>query len=259
VPAQPDEEPHAFFKAQAYVLGQRIGEMHRAFFNGRGDPAFEPERVTPEDVTQWKAAILLEARQTMEELRRRLPELPEAVAAQAEELLRSAPQLEQRIADFALDTGGLMKTRYHGDLHFGQLLLVQNDFIILDFEGEPTRPIEERRRKHSPLRDVAGMLRSASYAAYAALMRSMADHAERQDSVRAALFEWESSAVGAAMQGYRDSVAGLASVPETPGQMQALIDLLVIEKALYELRYEMGNRPDWLPIPIAGLKGILNR
>jgi len=259
VPAQADEEPHAFFKAQAYVLGQRIGEMHRAFFQGGGDPAFEPEPVTQQDVAQWKDAILSEARQTMDELRRRLPGLPEAVAAQATDLLQSAPRLEQRIAGFALDAGGLMKTRYHGDLHFGQLLLAQNDFIILDFEGEPTRPIEERRRKHSPLRDVAGMLRSASYAAYAALMRSMADHAERPESVRAALVEWEESAVGAAMQGYRNSVSGLASVPGNPAEMQALIELLVVEKALYELRYEMGNRPDWLPIPMAGLKGILNR
>jgi maltose alpha-D-glucosyltransferase/alpha-amylase len=258
-PEQPEEvEPHAFFKEQARVLGQRIGEMHWAFFRAGDDAAFKPEPTTQADVAEWKGGILREAQETMAELARRLPDLPDAVRAQAAELIASAPQLEQRINTFALQTEGLMKTRYHGDLHFGQLLLVQNDFIILDFEGEPTRPIEERRRKHSPLRDVAGMLRSASYAAYAALQRSRADHAERQDVIRAALQDWESMAVSSAMQGYRESVAGLPSVPADAAQMQALIDLLVIEKALYEMRYEMNNRPDWLPIPMAGLKGILH-
>ena len=103
------------------------------------------------------------------------------------------------------------------------------------------------------------MLRSASYAAYAALLRSIADHAERQEHVRALLAGWEALAVESAMVGYRESVAGLASVPADAQQMHALIELLVIEKALYELRYEMNNRPDWLPIPLAGLKGILSR
>ncbi|HEY4373697.1 MAG TPA: maltose alpha-D-glucosyltransferase [Burkholderiales bacterium] len=254
-----EEEPHAFFKAQARVLGRRIGELHWAFFRAGGEPAFEPEPTTEADIAAWRQAILAEEAQTMEELTQRLPALSDAVRTHASELLAAAPRLRQRIEDFRIGTGGLMKTRYHGDMHFGQLLLAQNDFIILDFEGEPTRPIEERRRKHSPLRDVAGMLRSTSYAAYAALQRSLADHAERQDSVREALREWELMAVASAMEGYRESVQGLPSVPADAADMQALIDLLVIEKALYEVRYEMNNRPDWLPIPIAGLKGILER
>ncbi|HEX4327319.1 MAG TPA: maltose alpha-D-glucosyltransferase [Burkholderiales bacterium] len=259
-PGQVEEaEPHAFFKAQAEVLGRRIGELHWAFFRAGGDPAFEPEPTTAQDLAAWKDAILREAEQTMDELGQRLPQLSDAVRVQAEALLAARPRLRERISAFTVSTEGLMKTRYHGDLHFGQLLLAQNDFIVLDFEGEPTRPIEERRRKHSPLRDVAGMLRSASYAAYAALQRSIADHAERQESVREALREWEGMIVAAAMQGYRESVRGLPSVPADAAEMQALIDLLVIEKALYEMRYEMNNRPDWLPIPMAGLKGILER
>ena len=260
VPGQAEEaEPHAFFKEQARVLGQRIGEMHWAFFRAGEEPAFAPEPVSGADIEDWKRLILEEARQTMADLTARLPDLPEAVRAQAEELLGMNAILEERIAKFSIQIAGLMKTRYHGDLHFGQLLLVQNDFIILDFEGEPTRSIEERRRKHSPLRDVAGMLRSASYAAYAALMRFTANQAERHEHVREALHEWELMAVSSAMQGYRESVAGLPSVPADPAELQALLDLLVIEKALYELRYEMSNRPDWLPIPMAGLQGILRK
>ncbi|MDB5806482.1 MAG: putative alpha amylase/trehalose synthase [Betaproteobacteria bacterium] len=257
-PAQ-ETEPHAFFRAQAVVLGRRIGELHWAFFRAGGDPAFEPEQTTADDLAAWKGAILREAAQTMDDLTQRLPHLSEAVRAQAEDLLTAAPLLRERISAFTVNTEGLMKTRYHGDLHFGQLLLAQNDFIVLDFEGEPTRPIEERRRKHSPLRDVAGLLRSCSYAAYSALQRSIADHAERQDGVREALRDWESTIVAAAMEGYRESVRGLPSVPADAAEMQAFIDLLVVEKALYEMRYEMNNRPDWLPIPMAGLKGILQK
>jgi len=260
LPGQPEEaEPHAFYQAQARVLGQRIAAMHRAFGVVTGTPDFDPEPVTEADVAQWKESILLEARQTLRELEERMPSLSEAVRVQVSALIGAAPRLEERITGFALTTAGLQKTRYHGDLHFGQLLVVQNDFVILDFEGEPARPIEERRRKHSPLRDVAGMLRSASYAAYAAFLRATADHPDRLDSVREALREWERVTVDSALRGYRESVTGLGSIPADPTQMQALTDLLLIEKALYELRYEMNNRPDWLPIPVAGLTGILEK
>ena len=264
VPADPSAEPaesdpHSFFHAQARVLGQRIGEMHQAFFKAQGEPAFAPEPVSADDLARWKTGVLEEAHGTLRDLEARLQGMAEPVRTQAANLLQAAPLLEQRINNVNIDIAGLMKTRYHGDLHFGQLVLVQNDFVILDFEGEPSRPIEERRRKHSPLRDVAGMLRSASYAAQAVLRRGAIDHPDRQEGVREALREWEKGTVAAAMAGYRERVVGLASVPADENDMGALIDLFVIEKALYELRYEMDNRPDWLSIPVAGLMGILNR
>jgi maltose alpha-D-glucosyltransferase/alpha-amylase len=260
VPGQAEEgEPHKFYREQARVLGTRIAEMHRAFAKTTGDPAFDPEQTTASDIDAWKENVLGEARWTLRELGQCAPALAEPAHTQATALLAAAAALEERIAKVGVDVHGLVKTRYHGDLHFGQLLLVQNDFIVLDFEGEPARPIEERRRKHSPLRDVAGMLRSISYAAHSALLRSNTDHPDKLEGVKEVLADWEHVAAAAFMEGYVAALEGVASVPVDAAQMHSLIDLFLIEKALYELRYEMNNRPDWLPIPVAGLMGILHR
>jgi maltose alpha-D-glucosyltransferase/alpha-amylase len=147
---------------------------------------------------------------------------------------------------------GLVKTRYHGDLHLGQVLVALDDFIIVDFEGEPGRSLEERRAKGSVMRDVAGMLRSFSYAGYSAAMRrepgSLTTEAGSQ-----ALARWERDAIHHFLEGYGKATEGLASVPSDPASFRALLDLFLIEKALYELRYEIANRPDWVAIPLRGL------
>ncbi len=153
---------------------------------------------------------------------------------------------------------GLVKTRFHGDLHHGQVLVAQDDFVIVDFEGEPARPVAERRAKSSVLRDVAGMLRSFGYAAHAAAQRRAAGE-PATESGNKALVEWEQAAAQHFLLGYAKASGGLASVPADAGSLRTLLDLFLVEKALYELRYEAANRPDWIEIPLAGLLEIAQR
>jgi maltose alpha-D-glucosyltransferase/alpha-amylase len=143
--------------------------------------------------------------------------------------------------------------RYHGDYHLGQVLRVDEDFVIIDFEGEPARSMDERRQKHSPLRDVAGMLRSFSYAAAVATNRLTNEDPVDRHRAGPLVESWEEQVRDAFMSGYRAAVQGCPAWPEEPGAAERLIEFFVIEKALYELRYEMGNRPDWVSVPLFSL------
>jgi maltose alpha-D-glucosyltransferase/alpha-amylase len=151
------------------------------------------------------------------------------------------------------------RTRCHVYYHLGQVLMVQHDFVIIDFEGEPARSIAERRAKHSPLRDVAGMLRSLSYAAGTAVKRSTGERPADRERLAPLAADWEQSAAQAFLAGYRASIDGCASWPRDDDAARRLIDLFLVEKALYEIRYEKDNRPDWLDIPVCGLLHQLTR
>ena len=156
------------------------------------------------------------------------------------------------------DVGGLVKTRLHGDLHLGQVVVVRDDFHILDFEGEPLRPMSERRAKSSPLKDVAGMLRSFDYAASTVLHRRPEVRPGGGELLRRALVAWRSQVVGRFLEGYRTAIAGCPSVPATDATFRSMLDLFLLEKVLYEICYEAANRPDWLVIPLRGLLGLLD-
>jgi maltose alpha-D-glucosyltransferase/alpha-amylase len=146
-----------------------------------------------------------------------------------------------------------LKARHHGDYHLGQVLIANNDFVIIDFEGEPSRPLAETRRKHSPLRDVAGMLRSFSYAKWSAQNR-LEGGAPAKDAP--ALDAWEADVRRAFLTAYAAATkdSGLyASFEDVAG----LLQLFELEKVLYELRYEINNRPNWIHVPLAGVLGML--
>jgi maltose alpha-D-glucosyltransferase/alpha-amylase len=245
--------PHASFLTLVAMIGQRTGELHVALAATSGDPAFDPEPVSTDDVAAWIAAVVAEVDQTFEQISQRQGDLPPPVRAAAERLLAMRASLKGRIAALAPRVLTFTKTRFHGDFHLGQLLVVEHDFIVVDFEGEPFRPLDQRRRKHSPLRDVAGMLRSFSYAAAIALDEATSDRAA--DRVRAAahMTRWERETAAAFLTAYARAVRGASSYPSDPVDVARLIDLFVLEKALYEVRYELGSRPDWVRIPIAGL------
>ena len=150
-----------------------------------------------------------------------------------------------------------MKTRLHGDFHLGQVLVAQNDFYIIDFEGEPARPIQERRRKHSSLRDVGGMLRSIEYAGWAALGGATTDGGADIATLRPVVRDWKRQVRSAFLAGYRSGVGDSASYPRDPKVAQQLIDFFELEKALYEIRYEASTRPAWLTIPIVGISRLV--
>jgi maltose alpha-D-glucosyltransferase/alpha-amylase len=145
-----------------------------------------------------------------------------------------------------------LKTRHHGDYHLGQVLLKRNDFIIVDFEGEPGRPLAERRLKHSALRDVAGMLRSFTYARRTAMQRYSAPTPEDSASWDALLDKWETDVKRMFITTY-DSIARPAGIYQSLEEAPPLLTLFEVEKALYETRYELGNRPDWAAIPLRSL------
>jgi maltose alpha-D-glucosyltransferase/alpha-amylase len=244
---------HAFFVAQACRLGKRVGELHGAFAASTGDAAFDPEPVTTADSENWRDAVRNELIMTFDMLERRRASVPETMRALADRLLTARMPLIERLEALALHVDGLMKTRYHGDLHFGQVLIAHKDYLIVDFEGEPSRPLEERRHKHSPLRDVAGMMRSADYAARTVLTRLGIGATERHTNIADAAREWRRVVTEAFIDGYSATTRHIASVPQDPASLRALLELFVIEKALYELRYEMDHRPDWIDVPISGL------
>src|SRR6185503_1118943 len=216
--------PHASFLTLVAMIGQRTGELHRALAVTSGDPAFDPEPVSTDDVAAWIAAVVAEVDQTFDQLSQRQGDLPPPVRAAAGRLLAMRASLKDRIGALAPRVLTFTKTRFHGDFHLGQLLVVEHDFIVVDFEGEPFRPMDERRRKHSPLRDVAGMLRSFSYAAAIALDEATSDRPA--DRVRAAahMTRWERETAAAFLTAYARAVRGASSYPSDPVDVARLID-----------------------------------
>lgn len=150
----------------------------------------------------------------------------------------------------------LKRIRVHGDYHLGQVLQVKTDYVILDFEGEPARPLAERRAKQSPLKDVAGMLRSLSYAAYAALMNYTARRPEDLQSLEPWARVWERSTGAEFLRAYRNATEGAAFVPRDATAFRQLLATFLLDKALYELAYELNNRPTWVRIPLLGILSL---
>ncbi len=238
-----------FHLGRMALVGRRVAELHRALCARTGDARFDPEPVTADDVRAWKESVEREIDQTFDVIIGAA--LPDAAREQLRALSSSREKLHAKIRAISPHPGSLVKTRYHGDLHLGQILVVQDDFIIVDFEGEPGRSLEERRAKGCVLRDVAGMVRSFSYAAQSAALRR---HTGSTDPAAAGkLAQWERDARHHFLEGYAKSAAGLESVPADGPSLGALLELFLIEKALYELRYEAANRPDWIAIPLRGL------
>ncbi|RPI43202.1 MAG: alpha-amylase, partial [Betaproteobacteria bacterium] len=253
------DDPHALYTAQSHTLGVRVGELHAAFALSTGNPAFAPEPVTDADVRAWVEAVREDAIATLDRLERRRAMLEGPIRTEADHLLARRTAILDRLAHAPRLGEPLVKTRYHGDLHLGQVLVTGNDFVIIDFEGEPMRSIEARRGKHSPLRDVAGMLRSVSYAAHATVDRTTQEHPDCCADILREALEWEAAAAAAFIAGYRAAATALASVPQDAASFQAFLQLFLYEKALYEMRYELENRPQWTSIPIRGLIALLDK
>jgi maltose alpha-D-glucosyltransferase / alpha-amylase len=247
----------AFFAGLVRILGLRTGELHAALAAPTDDEAFASETASPEEVAGWADGVLAEARSTLDRLKRRRSGLHDGVIPDADYLLGLRGELTKLIKDVSKGGFGVVKTRHHGDYHLGQVLVVGNDFQIIDFEGEPARALAERRKKHSPLRDVAGMLRSFDYAIRSALMDLGAERADQLGRLEPWVRLWEERTRRAFLDGYREGVNGAVSYPEDEEHARALIELFTLEKALYEIRYELDNRPDWVGIPIKSVLDLL--
>ncbi|HUG22405.1 maltose alpha-D-glucosyltransferase [Piscinibacter sp.] len=253
----PPPDVHGAYLELIRKLGQRTAELHLAFAARSGDPAFEPEPLTAGELRELGGHVADEARAALESLRQAGERLAGPALAEAGAVLAMRDEIVRRIDSLARSAPRSLKTRFHGDYHLAQVLVSRNDFVIIDFEGEPGRSFEERRAKHSPLRDVAGMLRSFSYAGVSAL-RGAAQNDDEAASLAPLALEWEQQVRTAFLQSY-DAYAGAAGLYESLVPGEGLLGLFELQKALYELRYEIDNRPDWVRIPLQGILGLMHR
>ena len=253
-------DPDVFFLMLARQLGIRTAEMHRALAEHGGDhPDFVPEPIGPEDITEWRNELAAAAAEMLSQLERRRHSLPAPAQDLAERLLALREELFGQICTLIPDEVRAQKTRFHGDFHLGQVIVVQNDFFIIDFEGEPARPLASRRRKSSPLRDVAGMIRSFDYAAVTAV-RQLTEARPAAESRMTELAEaWRQRAVDGFRAAYRKTMRGCAAYPASKKQAREMTAFFILEKAVYEVSYELAARPAWVGIPLKGILGIWAR
>ncbi|MEO1089579.1 MAG: maltose alpha-D-glucosyltransferase [Pseudomonadota bacterium] len=254
--AEEDATHHADYLAQAHLLGERVAGLHHALATETDDPAFVAEPIEAADLDQWVDGALRQAEAASAEVKRRLPTTTGSVAELGARFLDARETIVAKIEAVRRLPVQAAKTRMHGDLHLGQVLVAQGDFLIIDFEGEPAAPLAERRGKSCPLRDVAGIVRSFDYAAWSSLRRYEASDADAYDALFAPAMAWRDSAIAAFLDGYRTSIAGCASYP-AEGQAEAMMNMFVLQKALYEICYEAANRPQWLEIPLRGVDSLI--
>jgi maltose alpha-D-glucosyltransferase / alpha-amylase len=229
----------------ASLLGRRTAEMHLALASRPDDPNFAPEPTLMLDARSVYQSVRSLGTQVMQLLRARRGELSDEARADAETVLRGWDQLHSRLRALIGRPITARRIRCHGDYHLGQVLFTGGDYVIIDFEGEPARPLRERRLKRWALRDVAGMLRSFAYAGEASQLPYGA--------------EWARSAGNAFLEAYLARAAGASFLPADVEERSLLLDVMLIEKALYELRYELDHRPGWVRIPLRGLAELVEQ
>jgi maltose alpha-D-glucosyltransferase/alpha-amylase len=262
IPSAIREHAGATLEAAA-LLGQRTAEMHLALATPTSDPAFFAEPFSAEDLTRDALRIEEQVKSAFEALKSKLATLPEEIADETARLLSRRRELLARAHSLSSVEAGGKRIRIHGDFHLGQTLRIASDaassggdFVLLDFEGEPARPLSDRRRKQSPLKDVAGMIRSFSYAAFSGLEEFRSAHPDRADAAEnlsSWARAWERSAAAGFLHAYGATISAEASLLPPPQAAQSLFVAYLLEKALYELLYELNNRPGWLSIPLCGI------
>jgi maltose alpha-D-glucosyltransferase/alpha-amylase len=245
----------------AELLGRRTAEMHIALATPTELPQFGQEPFTPFFQRSLYQTMRNTAVRTLALLKRKVGDLQENVRPRAEMVLSREAEINKRLKDIIQRKIIAMRIRCHGDYHLGQVLHTGNDFVIIDYEGEPTRSISERQIKASPFRDLAGMIRSFDYACYSALADQIAGMSRGHDELqrlRSWMRFWTSWTSAAFLKSYMAVASGQSFIPASTEESQILLDVYLLEKALYELRYELNNRPDWARIPLYGILELLD-
>jgi maltose alpha-D-glucosyltransferase/alpha-amylase len=242
---------HEAFLIMIRTLATRTAELHGALASRTGNPEFEPMPLSRADVDGYRQRALGEAQTAFAQLQSNLQQLAAGDRDKAAEVLAQQQMLLARLEACAAEDFQGQKIRIHGDYHLGQVLVTRNDFVIVDFEGEPGHSIEQRRAKQSPLRDVAGMLRSFSYVEHSAL-RSVAHDDVEYGKLAPLARGWNAEVRAAFLDAY-DAQAKRHALYATLAPGRGLLGLFELEKALYELHYELTNRPTWAGIPLQGI------
>jgi maltose alpha-D-glucosyltransferase / alpha-amylase len=242
----------------ARIIGQRTAQMHAALAGGRDDSGFTPEPFTPFYQRSLYQSMRNSATNSFALLAERIKS-GEELMPEAERVLQLEDEVLQRfrgMVNKGLTSG---RVRVHGDYHLGQLLYTGSDFLVTDFEGEPSRSLNERRVKRSALRDVAGMLRSFSYAVHTALMERSERGLPEESTERARKWGqfWQAWTSSVFLRAYLDEARNSNYLKASSEEIEMLLEIYVLEKAVYELGYELNNRPDWLSVPLQGILELL--
>ncbi len=246
-----------FYLEMSSLLGKRTAELHLALSSSSEDPDFAPEpfsKLYQRSVYQSMRSL---TRRAVQDLEKNLKRIPENLQEETNRILESEQEILNRLEKIKREKISAMKIRIHGDYHLGQVLYTGKDFMIIDFEGEPVRALSERRLKRCAFRDVAGMIRSFHYAAYTALLKHANIRPEDVDLLKPWADQWYQYVSGIFLRSYMDTVGKAPFVPKEKKELEILLQVFLLEKAVYELDYELNNRPDWAIIPIRGIDDIL--
>lgn len=258
-PPEEVEEIIGPYLASARLLGQQTGELHLALSLDWEDPNFSPEPFSVMYQRSLHHSMRSAAIQGLELLREHLSTMDEKSRESAEKVLDMQKAVFSSLTNIRRRKITAMRIRIHGDYHLGQVLYTGKEFIIIDFEGEPSRPVSERRLKRSPLRDVAGMIRSFHYAANAAVMGQAptvirSEDMPLLDQWARCWYLWVSAAF---LRSYLDVVENSGLLPRDREECKILLDCFLLEKAIYEVGYELNNRPDWVRVPLQGILQLM--
>jgi maltose alpha-D-glucosyltransferase/alpha-amylase len=255
-PGESEEQlPYLRYMTQT---GRRVAEMHLALAGNSELADFAPEPTQPQDVQRWSDEIMARAERVFEALKQRRDTVREADRPLVDQLLARRVGLEDRLGVLLPQGIDGSNIRHHGDFHLGQMLIVKDDIFIIDFEGEPRRPLAERRRKAPAARDVAGLIRSIDYSATAALERALKIAPEEKGKLAAALSGWRDRSTAAFLAGYHEAMTNQRLWPADPHAAEQMLNFFLLEKAFYEIEYELAHRTDWLRVPLTGILRILS-
>jgi maltose alpha-D-glucosyltransferase/alpha-amylase len=239
------------------ILGIRTGQMHIALASGSELPEFRSEEYSLHYQRSLYSGFQSLVRAAFNNQSQNLRKLSPESKKEAEDVLSMKADILNILKDIYKKKIDVTKIRIHGDYHLGQVLFTGKDFVITDFEGEPARTYSERRLKRSPLRDVAGMIRSFHYAAYASLFHDNQIRKEDIPALRPFAEQWYHYMSGFFMKSYLETVREFSFIPKNKEDLDILMTTFLLEKAIYELNYELNNRPDWVIIPLRGIKSLV--
>jgi maltose alpha-D-glucosyltransferase / alpha-amylase len=256
-PGESEEQiPYLRYMSQ---IGRRVAEMHLALTSSDELADFAPEPVRPDDVQRWTADAAVRAESAFNALAQRRDTIRETDRLLVDQLLAHRETLQHRLGTLLPPGIDGLNIRHHGDFHLGQILIVKDDIFIIDFEGEPRRPLGERRRKAPAARDVAGLIRSIDYSATSALDRALKVTPDDHGKLGAALAEWRDRSIAAFLATYQETMTHQRLWPADPQAAAQMLNFFLLEKVLYEIEYELAHRPEWLRVPLTGAIRILSQ
>lgn len=241
------------------MIGTRLGEMHVVLAAPTEDEAFRPSRAQADDVEVLRRAVTGEVNYAFSKLEELGDDVDADILALARPLFARREEIVRFAERLTAKADGTLLTRAHGDFHLGQILVSEGDAVLIDFEGEPARNLAERRAKTSPMRDVAGLLRSLNYLAATAELDADAVTEHNGGRRLAVIREFSKRAETVFLEEYRQATKTCPDLASDEADIRNLLGIFLLEKAAYEIAYEARNRPKWLPIPLAGMSAIIEQ